>query len=188
VAVPVTVASDGSFAAVLPLFATSGTYTVEITAIDANGNISTSTRSLVYDPAPPVLTVVDPTPSSIKISSTNGIVIARDKNGFISTLTNGTSALDLSGATYDPPSLNIYALTSAGISSRNGDINGDGTVDISDALIAMQISLGIAPAATFGQLLHGDVGPLINHTPVPDGKIRLDDSILILQKSIGIDW
>jgi uncharacterized protein YfaP (DUF2135 family) len=188
VAVPVTVASDGSFAAVLPLFATSGTYTVEITAIDANGIISSTTRSLVYDPAPPAFTVVDATPAAIKVSSSNGVIVARDKNGIVSAPTNGTSALDLSNATYDAATLNIQAITATGISSRNGDINGDGKVDIEDALLALKISSGSAPAPTFIQLLRGDVGPLVNHTPVPDGRIRLDDAILILQKSVGIDW
>lgn len=190
VSVPVTGTSDGGFTATLPPFSAPGTYAVVITAIDANGKMSTATRTVVYDPTPPDLTVVDTNPSAIKVSSANGVVIARDKNGFITTPnnSNGTSALDLSGATYDQESLNIYALSPAGISSRNGDINGDGKVDIADALLAMQISLGVAPAPSFEQLLRGDVGPLVNHTPVPDGKIRLVDVILILQKSIGIDW
>lgn len=195
-ALPVTAASVGTFAVSLPPLVSSGIYTVVITAIDGNGRISTTTRSLVYDPTPPVLTVVDATPSAIKVSTVGGVVIARDKNGFITTPngSNGTSALDLSGAigatgaAIDKASLNIYVLTPTGISSRNGDINGDGTVDIADALLAAQNSLGSVPAASFEQMLRGDVGPLVNHTPVPDGQIRLDDTILILQKSIGIDW
>ena len=187
VAVPVTVASDGSFTAVLPSFTTSGTYTVEITAVDANGILSTSTRSLVYDPSLPVFTVVDATPTAIKVSTPKGVVVAKDKNGFVSTPTNGTPSLDLSGVTYDAASLDIQAFTATGISSRNGDINGDGTVDIADALLAAQISLGAVPA-TFEQLLRGDVGPLVNHISVPDGKIRPDDVIMILQKSVGFNW
>ena len=137
-----------------------------------------------------MLTVISSTPPGIKVSYAGGVVIAKDKNGFIATPnnSNGTSALDLSGANYDLPSLNIYALSPTGISSRNGDINGDGIVDIADALLAIQISLGIAPAPTFEQLLRGDVAPLVRHIPVPDGKIRLDDAIIILQKSIGIDF
>lgn len=184
---PVTVAADGAFTVSLPAFTTAGTYTVAIIAIDGNGKISSTTRSLVYDPVPAAVTVADSTPTSIKVSTSKGVVIAKDKNGLISAATNGTSSLDLTGATYDPASLNIYALTPAGLSSRNGDINGDGKVDIADALLAAQISLGMS-SATFEQKLRGDVGPLVSHTPVPDGTIRLDDTILILQKSIGIDW
>jgi hypothetical protein len=192
VTLPVTVALDGSFTVVLPTFANPGTdkfktYTVEITAIDGNGKISTVTRSLVYNPTPPALTVVDSTPSSIKVSSTNGVVIARDKTGIIPAATNGSAALDLSGVTYDAATLNIQVKTVTGLSSRNGDINGDGKVDIADALLAIRISLGAA-SASFEQLLRGDVGPLVNHKPVPDNKIGLDDAIMILQKSVGIDW
>lgn len=188
--IPVTVAPDGSFTVAVPAFASPGTYPVTVTAVDANGKLSSTIRTLVYDPTPPTLMVTDSNPASIKVSSANGVVIAKDKNGLIATPdnSNGTSALNLTGAVFDLASLNIYALTPAGISSRNGDINGDGKVDIADALLAMQISLGIAPAPTFEQLLRVDVAPLVNHVPVPDGRIRLDDAILILQKAIGIVW
>jgi hypothetical protein len=185
--VPVIVASDGSFTAALPTITASGTYTVAITAIDANGTISTTTRSLVYDPTPQVFTVLNATPTAIKVSASNGVIVATDKNGIVPTSTNGKPVLDLSGVTYDAATLNIQAITTTGLSSRNGDINGDGKVDIADALLAAQISLGAVPA-TFEQLLRGDVGSLVNHIPVPDGKIRLNDVILILQKSVGIDW
>jgi uncharacterized protein YfaP (DUF2135 family) len=186
--VPVTVAADGSFTAFLPPFVAAGTYTAIITAIDGNGKMSTTARTFVYDPAPPQFVVVDATPASVRITSANGVVIARDRNGVVATPTNGTSSLNLTNATYDQPSLNITVLTPTGLSSRNGDINGDGVVTLADALFAAQISLGTVPAATFEQRLRGDVGPLVNHVPVPDGRIRLDDAILILQKSIGIDW
>jgi hypothetical protein len=188
--IPVSVTASGDFTAYLPTFTTIGTYTVTITAIDGNGALSSATRTLVYDPTPPAVTVVSSLSTSIKISSANGVVIAKDKNGIIATPngSNGTAALDLSGATFDPASLNIYVLSPAGISSRNGNITGSGTVGIADALLAMQISLGSAPTATFVQMLYGDVGPLVNHVPVPDGKIGLDDAILILKKSVGIDW
>jgi uncharacterized protein YfaP (DUF2135 family) len=188
-AIPVSVAADGTFTA-YPTFPAIGTYSIVITAIDGNGAMSTITRTLVYDPRPPAMAVVDANPTSIKVTSSNGVVVARDKNGVIATPngSNGSASLDLSGATYDQASLNISVLSPAGISSRNGDINGDGTVDIADALLAMRMSLGTAASPTFEQLLRGDVGPLVNHMPVPDGKIRLEDAILILKKAVGIDW
>lgn len=188
ITLPVIAASDGSFSVSLPQLTASGTYTVTISAIDSNGKISTTNRSIVYDPTPPALTVLDSAPTSIKVISSNGIVVARDRNGSISTPTNGTSSLDLTGAAYDQATLDIHVLTATGISSRDGNINGNGTVDIADALLAAQVSIGAAPALTFEQMLHADVGPLVNHLPVPDGKIRLDDVILILQKTVGIDW
>lgn len=194
VTAPVTVAADGSFTVSLPKFTSAGTYTVTITAIDSNGKTSSTARSLVYDPIPPDLTVLDTTAASIKISTSKGIMIAKDINGPIAAASNGTATLDLTGAVgatgaaIDQASLNIYALSPTGVSSRDGDINLDGKVDIADALLAAQISLGTVSAVSFEQRLHGDVGPLVNHTPVPDGRIRLNDVILILQKSVGIDW
>ena len=190
-AIPVTVAADGSFTVSPPPFTAAGTYSVTIDATDANGKQSTTTRSIVYDPTPPALSVVNSTPGAIKVTSGNGVVIARDKNGAVTTpnSSNGTAALDLSGATYDAATLDVQVLTPTGLSSRDGSIKGqNGTVTIADALLAVQISLGTAPTATFEQRLRGDVGPLVNHLPAPDGKIRLDDAILILQKSVGIDW
>jgi len=190
VSIPVHMASDGSFTVSLPKFSAPGTYVIIFSAIDTYGKISATSRTLYYDPASPVLTVVDATSSTIKVSTVGGVLIAKDKNGLIATPnnSNGTTFLDLSGAIYDQASLNIYALTPAGLSSRNGDLNGDGNVDIADALLAIQISIGIVPAPTFEQLLHGDVAPLVGHIPAPDGKIRLDDTLFILQKSIGMEW
>jgi hypothetical protein len=189
VAVPVTVAADGSFNVPIT-FSAAGAHTVAVTAISSAGVIASSRRTLVYDPAPPQLAVLDATPGAIKVSSSNGVVVARDKNGIIGSATgNGTSALDLSTATYDQSSLNIEVLTPAGLSSRDGNINGgnDGAVTLADALLAAQISLGMT-SATFEQRLRGDVGPLVNHVSVPDGKIGLDDMMLILQKAIGLEW
>jgi hypothetical protein len=190
VAIPVRVSSDGSFILSLPEFTAPGTYIVLFTAIDTNGKMSATSRTLFFDPATPVLTVVDANPSSIKVRSSGGVIVAKDKSGMITTPnnSNGTAFLDLSGAVYDQQSLNIYALSPAGISSRNGDLNGDGNVDIGDALLALQVSIGLVQTATFEQLLRGDVAPLVTHVPVPDGKIRIDDAVLILQKAIGIEW
>jgi hypothetical protein len=195
VTLPVIVTTDGIFTVTVPPFTAKGTYMVVISAIDANGKISTTNRSFVYDPTPAVMTVGNSSAAGIKVSSAVGVVIARDKNGIIVTPnnSNGTKDLDLTGATgangapIDMATLNIQVVTATGLSSRNGDINGDGTVDIADALLAARISLGEL-TATFEQLLRGDVGPLVNHTPTPDGRIQPDDVILILKKSVGIDW
>lgn len=185
--IPVAVAADGSFTVPLS-FAAAGTHAVAVTSISAAGVIASTTRTVVYDPAPPQFTVLDTTPGTIKVTSSNGVVVARDKNGIIATASNGSAALDLTSASFDQSSLNIEVLTATGLSSRDGRISlSNGDVDIADALLAAQMSLGMA-TATFEQKLRGDVGPLVNHVSVPDGKISLDDVMLILQKAIGLEW
>lgn len=68
----------------------------------------------------------------------------------------------------------------------DGDVNNDGTVDVTDALRAMQIAVGlITPSAT--DLLHGDVAPVDGAgVPLPDQKISVDDALMILRKIVGL--
>jgi hypothetical protein len=84
--------------------------------------------------------------------------------------------------------LNIYALDAAGNSSRNGDIDGSGMVDIADALKAMRIAVNLdpVPVANSQGLLRGDVAPLLRGVSMPDGKIDMDDVLVILMKVTGL--
>jgi hypothetical protein len=68
-----------------------------------------------------------------------------------------------------------------------GDVNKDGNIDISDALRALQIAVGII-APTAADLADGDVAPLVNGRPKPDrkGAITVGDAIVILQRALGI--
>ncbi len=60
----------------------------------------------------------------------------------------------------------------------DGDINGDGEVNIVDILLATQFTLGLkGPLAN--ELLRGDVAPMNNGIPDPDGSINLADLLLI---------
>jgi hypothetical protein len=69
-----------------------------------------------------------------------------------------------------------------------GDITGDGTVDIADALRALQIAIGIE-AASPAMLLLADVAPLAGGKPSPDGVIDIADALVILEKSVGlVNW
>ena len=186
VAVQTSISDNGAFSITLPTLAAPGSYAVNVTAADPFGAVSSTMRTLIYDPTVPVLSVASTTP--IKLSSTGGILIAKDKNGpvLIGSVSGGVSTLDLSGASYDPTTLNIYALTPAGISSRNGDINSDGKLDIVDALKALRISVGLDSPATFQQMLNGDVGPLENNEPTVDSQMNLSDALVILRKVIGL--
>jgi hypothetical protein len=186
--VPVSVNASGDFSLVMPSFTAPGSYAATISASDNSGNIATAVRTIIYDSSNPTITLLSSVPP--KVTGSGGVLKASDKNGSVGTVivSGSVSTLDLTGVAYDPASLNIQVINAAGISTRDGDLNLDGKVDIADALLALQMSVGLAPAPTFGQLLHGDVGPLVNHLPVPDGKVRLDDAIVILNKAIGLGW
>ena len=66
----------------------------------------------------------------------------------------------------------------------NGDLNNDGKVDLADVLLGYKILNGeITPTAD--QLSHGDVAPLINDTPTPNGVFDLGDLLVIERKALG---
>ena len=71
---------------------------------------------------------------------------------------------------------------------QTGDVNGDGVVDIKDALQSLQIAIGnVTP--TKSQISRGDVAPFISGKPQPDGVIDSGDSLVILRKVVGlITW
>jgi hypothetical protein len=74
------------------------------------------------------------------------------------------------------------------VSYPSGDLNGDGGIDIRDALIALRISVG-SLTATADNLRNGDVAPLVNGSPAPDGEITVADALVLLRKALGlIDW
>lgn len=66
-----------------------------------------------------------------------------------------------------------------------GDLNGDGRADIQDALALLRISLGL-DAVTAQALAHGDVAPLVDGVPRPDGKIDVGDVLVLLRKIVGL--
>lgn len=67
----------------------------------------------------------------------------------------------------------------------SGDVDGDGAVTASDALLALRAAVGLAPwSATL--MYNGDVGPLAGGVPDPDRKIDVGDALLILRKVVGL--
>lgn len=181
-AVPVNVTDAGDFSLAVT-FGDPGRYLVVVSATDADGNTSYGYRSLIYDTSVPTITF---NKGARKYSATNGILYAKDKDGNFVTdgvVGSGTATLDVSN--YNGSSvLNVFALSAGGNSSRNGDLSQvkKGYVDISDALKALQFSIGMLQP-TDEDLLYGDISTL-NGKPVLDGKIRLDDVITILHKAV----
>ena len=74
-----------------------------------------------------------------------------------------------------------------GCGVRSGDVNCDGVVDIVDALLAIKAGVGLTQL-TAAEIVRGDVGPLVNSVSVGDGRIDIEDSILILRKAVGLNW
>ena len=70
---------------------------------------------------------------------------------------------------------------------HTGDINGDGVVDIVDALLALKSGVGLLPLSS-AELTRGDVGPLVKGIPVGNGVIDVEDAILVLRKAVGLGW
>lgn len=173
-------------------FTTEGEYTLAVTATDAFGSTSTIIRTVIFDMTPPALAVTAQTSNQLSGNGEPGAVVwVKDVSGAavgsVVVGSNGTWSLPLTGAETGP--LNIYALDAAGNSSRNGDINlSGGVADIFDAVKAARIAvrLDATPQANSQELLRGDVGPLKNGVSMPDGKIDLDDVVVILMKVAGL--
>ncbi|GFO70336.1 hypothetical protein GMLC_39150 [Geomonas limicola] len=66
-----------------------------------------------------------------------------------------------------------------------GDLNGDGCIDLFDAQLALQASLGLEPVSA-ALLAHGDVAPLVDGAPRPDGRIDAGDVLVIMRKIVGL--
>jgi hypothetical protein len=82
----------------------------------------------------------------------------------------------------------IPAKVAAIASTPTGDINGDGSVTIADALLALQISVG-SVAQTSAHLKNGDVAPFVDSKPAPDGAITVADALMILRKVVAlVNW
>jgi len=70
------------------------------------------------------------------------------------------------------------------IARSDGDINADGNVNAADVLIGTQALMSNISLSA-DQLLHGDVAPLVNGIPSPDGQFNAGDLLLIQRKALG---
>jgi hypothetical protein len=84
--------------------------------------------------------------------------------------------------------MNVFAVNSAGVSTRDGDINMDGKVDISDLVMGIQVIVGLHSMLDENQMFHGDVGPMRSGIPIPNNKFTIEDLMLIMRKVMGIMW
>ena len=68
---------------------------------------------------------------------------------------------------------------------QSGDFNGDGSVDVTDALLALRSAVGLLTPNS-SQLRRGDVAPFISGKPQPDGVIDAGDALVILRRVVGL--
>jgi hypothetical protein len=59
-------------------------------------------------------------------------------------------------------------------------------VTVADALLALRMAAGIE-TPTASQLTHGDVAPLVNGVPHPDGNINMGDVLAILRRALDLE-
>lgn len=187
--VPVTQNPDGTYAIPVNL-AEEKQYALAITATDALGNSVTTYRNLVYDVTAPQITPVDPV-NPLKVTFKEGIPEVLDKNGpvagvIITVNPDGSRTVDVSKAVnYDPQTLDIHAVDGAGNSTRNGNVTGSGKVEIKDAAALLRLTLSL-DVATPDHMLRGDVAPVVNGVPKPDGTLDVFDVIYVLEKIVGL--
>lgn len=188
--VPVTVTSSGLFKisvgnairSITGSAPTDGSYQFAVVASDNSGNVSTALRNIVVDSVKPVLSYA----SGQFTIGTGDTLVARSSSGSVtvSCAANVCSIVPV----YDPATMNVFAVNSAGVSTRDGDINIDGIVDIRDLVMGIQVVVGILPALSENQMIHGDVGPMRSGIPMPNNKFTIEDLMLIMRKVVGIMW
>lgn len=189
--VPVTQKPDGTYS-IPVILAEEKQYALAITATDALGNSVTTYRNLVYDiTAPTIPTTAPATP--LKVTFSDGLpVVFYDSLPLTTGFTITTNAVDGSktvevsaAAVPDLNKLDIHAVDAAGNSTRNGDVDGSGKVDIKDAFKMLRLALGL-DVITPEHKLRGDVAPLLNGVSKPDGVLDVFDVVYILEKSVGL--
>ena len=192
-----------------------GMNTIELTATDLAGNTSTLNRTVTFDDQKPSLTVSEPAHdlrTDLSRMVIKGAVTDNISAVAVTVTQDGerleplpTLVESASGQTFEQTvnftGTKVYrfvvtATDEAGNESsvqRNityskpsiGDINGDKRVDLTDALLALQISVGLE-TQTDKDLLNGDVAPLINGKSVPDGRIDIGDAVIILKVAVEL--
>jgi len=176
-----------------------------VTARDFVFNASTLTGVLTLDTLAPALTldaVASPARGAAK--TLTGTVEA----GIVPQVQIGSAAeagpVTVSGTSWSCPlsgllpganDITVTALDPAGNLSSvqtalqivvpDGNFKGTGVAEISDALLALRIAVGLREPSPL-EFLHGNVAPLANGVPDPDDKIDIADALAILSKVVGL--
>jgi len=179
---------------------------VTVTARDFVFNTTVVTGTLTLDTVPPPLTLDElPTParataSQLLTGSTEAgivplITVAGGTPVAPDSITGGTWSYRLGGLPAGVNRITVASSDAAGNQSTvsaevelvrvDGNLNGTGEADLSDALTALRIAVGLV-VPTPAQLLAGDVAPLVDGVPAPDDRIEIADALTILRKVVGL--
>lgn len=201
---------DGAFSASVTL--QPGLNTVEMSAEDLSGNRATAKRTVTLDATKFSLAVTGPAQDASGYLETvllTGVVadalgelkVSVDFAGqnYRPTVSGGAFAQRLTFPDYGTWPVIVTAVDEADtvvavqrnliyVLSERGDLNSDGLVDVSDALLAMRIAVGLSQQQD-SHLTYGDVAPLVDGSPSPDGQITAADALVILRKAVGlVNW
>jgi hypothetical protein len=101
----------------------------------------------------------------------------------LSNLNKGTNNITIS---VTDVASNVTTLTTTlNVIFPDGCFRGTDAPDVTDAVKALRIAVGLVDAST-EDLFHGDVSPLVDGVPAPDGAITADDALVILRKVVGL--
>ena len=186
----------------------SGTNTIELTAT-LSGRSSSAKRSVTLVTGKPCVAITEPVEDlrsetqSWLVRGTAGaqgggvnVVIEVEGSRFLPSVQSGAFQQQIALSATGPTRITASATDGFGnvsVAQRNilrldripGDLNGDGLVDVRDALALLRISLGLDPI-TKQALANGDLAPLVNGVPQPDGKIDVGDVLVLLRKVVGL--
>jgi Chitobiase/beta-hexosaminidase C-terminal domain/Divergent InlB B-repeat domain len=181
-----------------------GSKAVAVMFIDGLGTVHPPvTATITLDTVLPFTTA---TPSPGNYTDSVAVTLAATKAGStVYYTTDGTpvttasrvysAPIRLAATTTTPFTVQFMAVDGAGNAepAKNAaymihlgcDLNGDGKVDVADALKALQITVGLSSPTPY-EMIRGDVGPLVNGKPTQNGIIDLADTLVILQRSVGL--
>lgn len=186
-----------------------GLHTVKVDAGDAAGNAGTASTSFTVDATGPVFNVTSPAAGKIGSASplftftvtephpatpnpmvvkVDGAVVAKVSGDTLGPFAPGAHTLQIDSAdTLGNTATKVVNFT---VVLADGSMTSLGALpaSISDALLALRVAVGLDTTITPGSdaFMHGDVAPLVNGVPNPDGKIDISDALTILRKVVGI--
>ena len=191
-----------------------GLNTIDLTATDLAGNSSSVKRTVIYDNTKPTLAVTLPAQdittnlSTLNLQGTvsdplsaTTVSITMDGQTFSPTVANDSFQQMLAFTILKQYAIVVTATDQAGNSStvqRNvifegmsGDVNGDKTINVFDALLTLQYAVGLVEHNTDNDLKYksfADVAPLdATGKPKGDGVVNVFDALAILRHAVSLD-